>query len=415
MHYTKPLKCNYWIAQAVSWVVSKLIFRNKVLRNEIKNAQGPFVVIANHQCAYDFVNLICATRRPMSFVISQSFFNSLPIKGFLHKMGVIPKQQFQTTVADMKRMKAVIDHGQPLVIYPAGLMCEDGLSTPIPSATYKFLKWLGVDVYVARTVGSYFVMPKWSKGMRPGKTTIDIYKLFSKEELADISIDAVKAATDEALLFDAYRDQNADPQIFRNGSDIAGLQNVLYRCPECGQEFTISAPDSHTLRCSACGYSQHSDQYGFLHNDGHGPEIRYISDWSRLIFEDFKQTLRKNPEYSVSVETDIHILCDNKPKFVPAGHGLLTVSTAGITLSGQLNAEALSIHVPIGSVPTLPFSPGRYLEVQHGSDIYRCVLHDGRLVMKLINMVKILYELRCEDPTLFACCVSKKDCSANQD
>lgn len=28
-------------------------------------------------------------------------------------------------------------------------MCEDGISTPIPAETFKFLKWLGVDVYVS--------------------------------------------------------------------------------------------------------------------------------------------------------------------------------------------------------------------------------------------------------------------------
>ena len=48
---------------------------------------------------------------------------------------------------------------------------------------------------------------------------------------------------------------------------------------------------------------------------------------------------------------------------------------------------------PIAGIPTLPFKPGKYLEVQHGSDIYRCVLSDGRLVMKFINMLKIFHEL----------------------
>lgn len=207
MNYTKPGKLHYRIAQAVCWVVSKVIFRNKVLRNEIKGKEGPFVVIANHECAYDFVNLICATARPMSFVISQSFFSTLPIRGFLQKMGVIPKQQFQTTVKDMKRMKAVIDHEQPLVIYPAGLMCEDGLSTPIPEATFKFLKWLGADVYVARSTGSYFVMPKWTKGMRPGKTTIDIYKLFDKDDLVQMGVERIKRlpATRCCLMLTASR------------------------------------------------------------------------------------------------------------------------------------------------------------------------------------------------------------------
>ena len=178
MKYRKPNWFCYRIAQIVSWFVAAVLFRRKILRNEIKGVKGPFVVIANHEAALDFVNLIGTTYRRMTFVISKSFFSTLPIQGFLKKLGVIPKQQFQTSADDLKRMKRVVDAGQPVVIYPAGLMCEDGMSTPIPAATYKFLKWLGVDVYVARTQGTYFVMPKWSKKMRPGRTYIDIYKLF---------------------------------------------------------------------------------------------------------------------------------------------------------------------------------------------------------------------------------------------
>jgi len=207
MRYRKPNLLCYRVAQVVSFAVAKLIFKRRIIRNEIKGLKGPFVVIANHQAAYDFVNLINTTSRRMSFVISNSFYETLPIKKILDKIGVIPKQQFQTTVKDMRDMKAVIDSGNPLVIYPAGLMCEDGLSTPIPSATYKFLKWLGADVYVARSFGTYFVMPKWSKGMRAGNTHLDIYKLFSKEELKNSSEAKIKEKAEKALLFDAYREQ----------------------------------------------------------------------------------------------------------------------------------------------------------------------------------------------------------------
>ena len=133
MRYQKPNLFFYRIAQAVSWLAATVIFRRQILRNEIKGKKGPFVVIANHQAALDFVNLIGATARPMTFVISNSFYSTLPIKGLLDKMGVIPQQQFQTSVKDLKRIKAVIDRGEPVVIYPAGLMCEDGLSTPILS------------------------------------------------------------------------------------------------------------------------------------------------------------------------------------------------------------------------------------------------------------------------------------------
>ena len=82
MRYRKPDLLHYRIAQAICSVFARLFFRRSVLRNEIRDAKGPFVVIANHQAAYDFVSLIGLTRRPMSFVISNSFYQSLPITGY---------------------------------------------------------------------------------------------------------------------------------------------------------------------------------------------------------------------------------------------------------------------------------------------------------------------------------------------
>ena len=78
-------------------------------RNEIKGKKGPFVIIANHQAALDFVNLIGASQRLMTFVVSDSFYNTLPVKGIMTKIKVIPKQQFQTTVTDLKKMKTAIE------------------------------------------------------------------------------------------------------------------------------------------------------------------------------------------------------------------------------------------------------------------------------------------------------------------
>ena len=394
MHYKKPNLLCYRIAQMAAWLVATFIFRRKILRNEIKGKKGPFVVIANHQAALDFVNLIGATARPMSFVISNSFFNTLPIRGFLTKMGVIPKQQFQSTVRDLKRIKAVTDQGEPVVIYPAGLMCEDGLSTPIPAATYKFLKWLDADVYVAKTIGTYFAMPKWASGLRPGRTYMDIYRLFSREELQQLDIAQVKQKTNEALLFDAYREQENRPVKYGKGNDIQGLEHVLYQCPHCHAEFTIENVDSDRLRCSACGYEQQSDEYGFLHKAcAKGEEIRYVSDWSRLIYNRLKEKILSGEQDSLRCQTVIRMIDYDKKKFVDVGQGILTLDRSQFTIQGQIRGESTTLTVPIAGVPTLPFKPGKYLEVQQGNDIYRCVLSDGRLVMKFINMVKIFHEL----------------------
>lgn len=395
MHYQKPSLLYYRLAQAASCVVAGCIFKRKLLRNEIRNRKGPFVVIANHQAAYDFVNLISACKRPMSFVISNSFYQSLPVKGILDKMAVIPKQQFQTAVGDLKKIRAVIQAGEPVVIYPAGLMCEDGLSTPIPAATYKLFQWLGVDVYMAKTCGTYFAMPKWASGFRPGRTTLDVYKLFDKEELAELDLDAIRQRTEEALLFDAYREQEQLLVKYKNGRNLQGLQNVLYACPHCGAEFSINLREGSTLHCQSCGYSQTSDKYGFLHKNGEiGREIRYVSDWSRQIYHALKEKLARGEDTVLSAKTSIHMVDPKKKKYVPVGEGSVTLNKERFLIEGTLHGEEVSLCIPIAGFPTLPFSPGRYLEIQDGQTIYRCVLQDGRLAMKFINMVKVFYELK---------------------
>jgi len=394
MEYRKPNYFCYRLAQVICWFVATFVFRRRILRSEIRGKKGPFVVIANHQAAYDFVNLIGIAARPMSFVISNSFYNSLPITGFFDMLGVIPKQQFQTTPKDMRRMKRVVEHGQPLVIYPAGLMCEDGLSTPIPDATYKFLKWLDADVYVARTAGTYFAMPKWSKGFRPGRTDLDVYKLFDRQQLAAASLEEVEQAVNTALLYDAYREQEELQITYANNHNIEGLEQVLYMCPHCLSEFSMAVKQQNTIYCKKCGYELQSDRYAFLHNRrGIGPALRYVSDWSRLIYHQLKEKLQQDDKAQLTANTAIHMINYEKHRFEEVGNGTVSLSRSGFVLSGSINGQPAELNIPIANIPSLPFSPGKYFEIQQGSNIYRCRLEDGRLVMKFINMVKIFYEL----------------------
>ncbi|MDO4815905.1 MAG: 1-acyl-sn-glycerol-3-phosphate acyltransferase [Bacillota bacterium] len=392
--YVKPNLLAYRGAQAVCFVMATFVFRRKFLRNEIKGVDDSYVVVANHQCALDFVNLLGATKKRLTFVLSNSFYNSLPVNGILKSLGVIPKQQFQTTVSDMKKMKAVIDSGESLVIYPAGLMCEDGVSTPIPEATYKFLKWLGADIYAARTVGTYFSKPKWTTGIRRGRTYLDIYKLLSKEQLAEMKVSQVKAEVEKALLFNAYEEQEKLQVKYKDCDDIHGLENVLYQCPNCGKEFTMFVHSRNKLRCSACGYEEHSDEFGFLHNiKGLGDELRHVPQWSKLIYDKLKEQIKENPGFSLRSGTKIHMIDYDKHKFVEVGQGTVELSGKQFNLKGSINGESVDYVIPSSKIPTLPFSPGKHFEIQHGQDIFRCVLDDGRLVMKFINALKIFYEL----------------------
>ncbi len=390
----KQSRVVYFITRCAAWLVAKLAFKRKILRNEIRGKKGPFVIIANHEAALDFVNLIGATRTPMTFVVSNSFYSTLPFKNAMDKIGVIPKQQFQTSLRDLTKMRRVIEEGRILVIYPAGLMCEDGRSTPIPVATYEFLKWLKTDVYMAKTSGTYFTMPKWSSGIRRGKTFMDIYKLFDRDEIISMEIPDIKERTDKALDFDAYKEQEVLHVKYRNNDNIEGLENVLYMCPNCHQEFTIHVENRHTLVCSECGYAEKSDEYAFLHKISEvGKEIRHVSDWSKRIYNNLKHRVIRGEVEELSSKVEIHMIPEGRMKFEPVGEGTLTITRDRILLSGTVNGDALDLSLQSANFASLPFKPGKSLEVQHGDVIYRCLPEDGRVVMKFINLIKVFYEL----------------------
>ena len=393
--YEKPGFFSYLLMRIASFFVSVFLFRRRFLRNELKHVKGPCVVIANHQAALDFVNFVGATRRRVTFVISNSFYSSLPLKGIMDRLHVIPKQQFQTEASDLLRMKAVVEGGGILVIYPAGLMCEDGLSTPIPPATYKFLKWMKADVYAARTTGTYFAMPKWAHGVRAGRTYLDVYKLFDRDALAAMPLEEIREKTNEALLFDAYREQERYRVRYHENDDVRGLENVLYVCPHCRREFTMSVVDRSTLRCTECGFEETCDELGFLHKTGgKGEEIRYVSDWSRLTYGETAEQVRGDPEYTLSAQTGIQMIDPEKNRFVDVGQGTVTLDRKGFRLMGKIREKLVELKIPISSLPTLPFSPGKRFELQQGPVIYRCVLKDGRLAQKFIHMLKACYALR---------------------
>ncbi len=386
---------HYAIARLCCRPFSAFVFKRKFYRNELAGVKGPFVVIANHQTALDFVNLIDATDVPLSFVLSHSFYNTLPIRGFLSRMGVIPKQQFQTAVADLNAMKAAVKSGGGLAIYPAGLMCEDGLPTPLPVATHRFLSWLGVDVYVAKTYGAYFVKPKWAKKFRRGRTYVDIYRLFTAEELKNGTTEQIEDAVTAALDFDAYREQDKLRVHYKHGGNIEGLEKVLYRCPHCETEFSMGVKNKSTLFCSACGYELVSDEHGLLHNEkGLGEEYRYVSDISSLTQKALRRQIEDGSLTSLSFPARVEMIDYKKKKFRPVGETSVTLTKDAFLLDGTLKGDEVSLTLPIVNFASLPFKAGSYLEIQNEQTIYRCFPEDGSLVMKLIHMVKIFYAIR---------------------
>ena len=394
MAIKKPNMVVYRIMQGLSGIIARVVFRRRLLRNEIKDKKGPMVIIGNHEAALDFTTLVGATKQPITFVVSDSFYNTLPFRKYMKMIGVIPKQQFQTTIKEISMMRHAIKNDGILMFYPAGLMSEDGIATPIPQSTYAFLQWLDADVYVARTTGTYFCTPKWSSKIRPGKTYMDIFKLIDKKELSSMTLEQIQEKVDDVLNFDAYREQEENKIRYYGGKNVEGLQNVLYVCPSCKKEFTIRTKKKHTLYCTECGFAHKSDKYGFLHNSGKASkEYRYVSDWSRMIHDKVKSDIESGKLTKLYSKATIQTIDYKKKKYVTVGRAHVTLTPEKFIISGPINCKFEHIEIPLTHFASLPYKPGCRIEVQHGKTTYRCLLDDSKLATKFVDMVRIFYEI----------------------
>ena len=396
--YRRPNKLLFGFARIISQLLCRFVYKLKVVRNDLEDRGGRCVIIANHESVIDVLPAIATVPMGTHFVVSRAMMKSMPIAPFMEMCGAIDKNQFQTSPLDMRRMKAVLDHGEPLMIYPAGLMSESGASTPIPPATARVLKWFKSDVYVARVHGTYLTDPKWARVRRRGEISIEIYKLATEDELAALSDDDAATLVTDHLSFDAYRENEQRRVYYKNGDNIEGLEGVLYKCPSCEGEFTIRPRDRRFLLCQACGYSVKSDNFGMLSSACKADLVyKYPSDWHAYIERSVYKFVCEHQGFYYETPAQVFTINEKKHRYECLGNGVVGFDINNFYLDVHLRKGRLIEKIPTGAFPILPFRPGRYFEIQHADRIYRILPDHPIIVMKWIFTLKACFRLKQEN------------------
>ena len=108
------------------------------------------------------------------------------------------------------------------------------------------------------------------------------------------------------------------------------------------------------------------------------------------IFNNLKIEMLNNPNYTLKDDVVISMINYDKHKFEVVGSGQISINKDLITLKGNINEEEIAYTFPTDCYPTLPFTPGEYLEIQDGQAIYRLHFKDKYNVTKFINMLKVI-------------------------
>ena len=358
-----------------------LTFDNGVVRD----IKGPAVVIATHTSDQDHI-LSALTLYPVrpTYIVSEHFMKNKKTARLLRLMHVITKKMFTPDVSTIVNVMRAKKEGAVIVIFPEGRLSCYGRTLPVADGTAELIKKLGVDLYVWRADGAYLTFPKWRDAgdNRIGKIHSSVKLLLSAEEVNKKDVSEIGAITKREI---AHDDELAMAGVEYKSESIArGVDKILFKCPECLKEGTITA-EGNRIRCS-CGLDATLDATYRLS----GTKFSRINEW----FDWQQASIDTEAE---SLFTKARLGCCGKDGFMDpyAGDGEVYIDKDVFKLSGTLHGEKTEFSVKAEKIGAFPIMPGDHFDVYHnGKLIYVYPEPDLRATVKWVCYLDRLNEQR---------------------
>lgn len=327
----------------------------------VKDIKGPAIVVATHTCDQDHI-LSALTLYPVrpTYIVSEHFMRIKSSARLLKLMHVITKKMFTPDVSTIRNVLRAKSEDAVIVIFPEGRLSCYGKTLPVADGTAELIKKLGVNLYAWKAEGAYLTFPKWrNKGDdRIGKINSSVKLLLSSEEIAEKSVDEIKAITAEAIYND---DEKAMAGIeYKCGNIASGADKVLFKCPKCQREGTITTEGSH-IRCE-CGLDATLDTYYKLYN----APFESINEW----FE-WQQNSIDIENESIFSKARLGTPGDDGYMDPNAGEGEVYIDKDIFRLKGTLHGEEVDFSIAPEKIGAFPISPGDHIDVYvHGKLVY---------------------------------------------
>lgn len=328
------------------------------IRDDPRRCKGPYIVVSNHASRLDYIYtgavLLPAT---FNYVAGYNEFFRSHLAFVFRLLQVIPKKNFTPDIYTIKEIARVLRKGGRIMLFPEGMSSIGGGNQPCAIGSGKLLKHFGVPVYVSKISGGYLTSTKYCLDERPGRVEVVIDKLFSPEQLKQMSADEIQLALDRAIQNDDYEWNKAKKIAFNGRGKMAHqLHTLLYRCPRCGKEFSMRG-EAQTIVCLACGNGARlNPDYSFSPLD----ETCVLPETPKQWFDDERKQIRReilDPAFCLTQRVRLGML----PAFEPlkqlatsriAGEGELRLDHSGLTYSGTRNDEPFSFHMDTALLPT---------------------------------------------------------------
>lgn len=314
--------------------------------------KGAMLVLSNHVSAMDFSYFTTTfLGKKVSFVVAENMMYSTPIFAtMIQGYHAITKKQFFADYTCIKNIKKYLDHGISVILCPEGKVSAEGKTGPMLASIARLVKWLGYPVASSVICGGGIARPKWAHTGRTGKVVCHMDIMMTQEEVNSMTPAQIMERIETSLDHNEHVWQIENKVKFRGKRFAEGLERLLYRCPDCGEEFSMRTKDDEIF-CEKCGFRARYTHYGKLEkvNGNRCPER--IDLW----FDEEKDAVRKQvsePGFEICKPVCLFLENANKNgyRFVTAGKLTLDKDNLTFEADGDYRPKNVDSKYKIGEM-----------------------------------------------------------------
>jgi 1-acyl-sn-glycerol-3-phosphate acyltransferase len=134
--------------------------------------KGTFILAPSHRSTLDIPVAAATTRRRMMYMGKDSMWKIKPIGVFLTALGSFPVTRGSADLEALKRCIAVLERGDPLVLFPEGTRRNGRIIEPLFDGAAFIAYKTGVPIIPVGIAGSEEIWPPGTKLPRPRKCVV---------------------------------------------------------------------------------------------------------------------------------------------------------------------------------------------------------------------------------------------------
>jgi 1-acyl-sn-glycerol-3-phosphate acyltransferase len=152
--------------------VCRVYLRLKIIDAYKIPKSGTFILAPSHRSTLDIPVAAATTRRRMMYMGKDSMWKIKPIGVFLTALGSFPVTRGSADLEALRRCIAVLERGDPLVLFPEGTRRNGRIIEPLFDGAAFIAYKTGVPIIPVGIAGSEEIWPPGTRLPRPRKCVV---------------------------------------------------------------------------------------------------------------------------------------------------------------------------------------------------------------------------------------------------